>query len=473
MTEQEFIKQAEQKLFTSILTQTNLLLGQNKTAFLATGLFLNVQCKIEAKQSNHLEGPFKKLNLENLTDAVTTNIVDDKVVFTFLYKNNKHLKHLLRVAVKNELYFSYQYFKCLQSILRKHTTSAYEAAMFKIVRDVEKPFYLIDLASTYAINHTVVELLNMSNKSAAWDSIRSIIPIYSTTLVTEAQILADMAANGVKLKIKKAKGKYVIVESVDLRYITEEKEEAKFNPEFAGAQSIAKQDRAQAQLADQLQRSISVSTKGTDIGRLMNQLFDEIKIDSEWFTKLRKSFKTAVYNKTNDGYSCWENLSNTYRHIYTSPIIKNEDKKIRLILSLDTSGSIHTTELQKVLSIIKENSKLIAECVVMHHTTDVIRQFHLKHDIDLQLDPIFKEALNCRVASGGTSHKAVFKKVSKIVREDPTEWIYMAMSDFYSDVESVLHKYPILKEVSTYWIGTSDGRKMNPKIVGGTFITMP
>jgi len=473
MTKQEFIKQAEQKLFTSILTQTNLLLGQNKTAFLATGLFLNVQCKIEAEQSDHLQGPFKKLSLEDLTDAVTTNIVDDKVVFTFLYKNNKHLKHLLRVAVKNELYFSYQYFKCLQSILRKHTTSAYEATMFRIVQNVENPFYLIDLASTYAINYTVIEILNMSNKSAAWESIRSIIPVYSTTLVTEVQILTDMAANGSKLKIKKAKGKYVTVESVNLKYITEKKTEAKFNNKFAGAESIAKQDRAQVQLSTQLQQSISTSTKGTNIGNLMNQLFDAIKIDSEWFTKLKKSFTTTVYHKTDDGYSCWENLSNTYRHIYMSPVIKNEDKKVRLILSLDTSGSVHTTELQKVLSIIKENSKLISECIVMHHTTDVIRKFHLRHDTDLQLDPMFKEALSCRVASGGTSHKAVFKEVSKAAEKDPTEWVYMAMSDFYSDVESVLHRYPVLKEVTTYWVGTSDGRRMNPKIVGGNAVIMP
>ena len=49
----------------------------------------------------------------------------------------------------------------------------------------------------------------------------------------------------------------------------------------------------------------------------------------------------------------------------------------------------------------------------------------------------------------------------------------MAMSDFYSDVESVLHRYPVLKEVTTYWVGTSDGRRMNPKIVGGNAVIMP
>jgi len=151
----------------------------------------------------------------------------------------------------------------------------------------------------------------------------------------------------------------------------------------------------------------------------------------------------------------------------------NIQKKVRLILSLDTSASVHTSELQKVLSIIKENSTQIAECVVMHHTTDVIAQFHLRHTEDIQRDPQFKQALSCRIADGGTSHRAVFKAIKKLNIQNPEEWIYMAMSDFYSDVESVLPLYPEVTRLSTYWVGTSDGRALNPKLVPGIMVTMP
>lgn len=474
MTPIEFIQKAESSIFTSLLKQTNELLAQNKTAFLATGLFLQLPCTIQLEQSDYLDGPFKKLSLQDLTDAVSVDVINDKVTFTFIYKNEKHLKHLLKASEKYSEYYSYQYFMSLQRVLRQQLTSSYEAAMFRLVQDREEPFYLIHLASTYAINRTVIEILNMIPQGPKWNDVKELIALYpNPACITEAQILADMAKTKVKLKIKKAHGKYMKVEATNLEYLTEEKIPAADNPDFGGAQSIEKQDRALVNIANQLQSSISTSTKGTGIGTLMNQLFDEIKIDSKWFQSLRKSFSTDVYHKTNEGYSTWENLSSTYRHIYSAPVQHNIDKKVRLIVSLDTSASVHTSELQKVLSIIKDNSTKIAECIVMHHTTDVIEQFHLQHPDDIQQDHNFKKALNCRIASGGTSHKAVFKAISKLPITNPEDWIYMAMSDFYSDVESVLPQYPKVSQLSTYWVGTSDGRKLNKKLVPGVMVTMP
>lgn len=291
MSPQEFKQQAESMIFTSILMQTNELLAQNKTAFLATGLFLQLPCVINTIEIGEQEDEefsyTSKSCLQDLVESVSVDIVNEKVTLTFFYEDEKHLTHLYNTSSKYLEYFSYQYFVALQRVLRQQMTSSYEAAMFRLVQNCEEPFYLIHLASTYMINSNVLEILSMIPQGARWNDIKAIISTYpNASCVTEAQILADMSVNKPKLVIKKAFGKYAKVETTNLSYITEEKVPAEENPNFGGAQSIEKQDRALVNIATQLQSSISTSTKGTNIGNLMNQLFDEIKIDSKWFQYL-------------------------------------------------------------------------------------------------------------------------------------------------------------------------------------------
>lgn len=474
MTPQEFIATTEKEIFSQMLRDTNELFGQSKAASLFISLFSTVRCKIVVEQCDDLEGPFKKLDLEDLTESVTTNVEGDDITYRFFYKNEKHLKHLHKVATKFPMYFTYQYFKHIYTLLTLTSTDAHQAAMFRLVQDKEHPFYLIDLANTYSINKQVHRMLSIVGQTKKWEQVKQLIQLYKKPdLTTQAEILADMAQDAPDLRIKKARGKYTQVITPNLTYITETKIPAEQNKNFKGADSIDKQQRSLVAVSNQLHHSISTSTKGTSIGEVFQMVFDAIKVDVLWFDKLKKTLNTQVFNKTQNGYASWENLSATYRHIYKAPIQKSEDKKVKFIISIDTSGSMHTEDIQKIFGIMKDKSKQIGEIHVLHHTSDVVAQFHVKHAEDIQLDRMFKTAFGCRHASGGTSHKAVFNAIKELSLEDPEQWIYISVSDNYSDIESTINIYPIMQRISSVWVKTSDGRELNSQIVKGTHVTLP
>lgn len=471
----EFIQTTEKEIFSQMLRDTNELFGQSKAASLFISLFSTVRCKIALTQCDDLEGPFKKLDLDDLTESVTTNVEGNDIIYRFFYKNEKHLKHLHKVACKYPMYFTYQYFKHIYSLLTLTQTDAHQAAMFRLVQDREHPFYLIDLANTYAINKQVHRMVSIVDQSKKWEQVKDLIKLYpnNPNLTTQPEILADMAQQAPFLRIQKARGNYTQVITPDLTYITEPKVSANENPNFKGADSIDKQERSLVAISNQLHHSISTSTKGTAIGEVFQMVFDAIKIDVLWFDKLKKNINTQVFNKTNNGYASWENLSSTYRHIYKAPIQKSEDKKVKFIISIDQSGSFHTEDLQKIMGLIKDKSKQIAEIHVLHHTTDVIGQWHLKHNDDIQLDRMFKTALGTRSGTGGTSHKEVFNKIKELSLPDPEQWIYISVSDNYSDIESTINIYPIMKQISSIWVQTSDGKTLNPKLVSGLHVKLP
>lgn len=474
MTPQEFIATTEKEIFSQMLRDTNELFGQSKAASLFISLFSTVRCKIALEQCDDLEGPFKKLDLEDLTESVTTNVEGDDITYRFFYKDEKHLKHLHKVATKFPMYFTYQYFKHIYTLLTLTSTDAHQVAMFRLVQDKEHPFYLIDLANTYAINKQVHRMLSIVGQTKKWEQVKQLIQLYKNPeLATQAEILADMAQNAPNLRIKKARGKYTQVITPDLTYITEIKVPAEQNKAFKGADSIDKQQRSLVAVSNQLHHSISTSIKGTAIGEVFQMVFDAIKVDVLWFDKLKRTLNTQVFNKTQNGYTSWENLSATYRHIYTAPIQKSEDKKVKFIISIDTSGSMHTEDIQKIFGIMKDKSKQIGEIHVLHHTTDVVAQFHVKHAEDIQLDRMFKTAFGCRHANGGTSHKAVFNAIKELSLQDPEQWIYISVSDNYSDIESTINIYPIMQKISSVWVKTSDGRDLNSQIIKGTHVTLP
>lgn len=474
MTPQEFIATTEKEIFSQMLRDTNELFGQSKAASLFISLFSTVRCKIALEQCDDLEGPFKKLDLEDLTESVTTNVEGDDITYRFFYRDEKHLKHLHKVATKYPMYFTYQYFKHIYTLLTLTSTQAHQAAMFRLVQDKEHPFYLIDLANTYTINKQVHRMLSVVGQTKKWEQVKQLIRLYKNPeLATQAEILADMAQDAPDLRIKKARGKYTQVITPNLTYITETKVPAEQNKAFKGADSIDKQERSLVAISNQLHHSISTSTKGTAIGEVFQMVFDAIKVDVLWFDKLKRTLNTQVFNKTQNGYTSWENLSATYRHIYTAPIQKSEDKKVKFIISIDTSGSMHTEDIQKIFGIMKDKSKQIGEIHVLHHTTDVVAQFHVKHAEDIQLDRMFKTAFGCRHANGGTSHKAVFNAIKELSLQDPEQWIYISVSDNYSDIESTINIYPIMQRISSVWVQTSDGRELNSQIVKGTHVTLP
>jgi hypothetical protein len=134
---------------------------------------------------------------------------------------------------------------------------------------------------------------------------------------------------------------------------------------------------------------------------------------------------------------------------------------------------MHTEDLQKLFHLIKSVSTKIEFCRVIIHTSAVIKVFDLQDDEDIQSHPDFEAAFGQRHASGGTSHACVFENISSWCSNSVTDYIYISLSDNYSDIESCIHKYPSIQRMTKYWLTPSDGRLLNTSIVGGTNIVTP
>ena len=159
MTQQEFISLTEREVFAEMLRNINELFGQSKSASLFISLFSSVRCKIVLQQYNDLSVASKKMQLDDLVNSVTTNMEGNDIVFRFFYKDEKHLKHLHKVSVKYHMYFTYQYFKHVHSLMSLTTSTAHQAAMFRLVANKEHPFYLIDLMNLNKSDNQFIGLI--------------------------------------------------------------------------------------------------------------------------------------------------------------------------------------------------------------------------------------------------------------------------------------------------------------------------
>jgi len=227
-------------------------------------------------------------------------------------------------------------------------------------------------------------------------------------------------------------------------------------------------DNSLADLAESLQDIISTNTKGTAAGALFEKLFEAVKVDTGWFKKIKASFKRQVYYKTHDYTTSWANLNNTFRKIYKSPKKNFIDDKIAIILSIDHSGSMSTTDLQRLLYLIESESKRIASLTVLIHDTRVIHEFTVEDEYDIANSPEFSKALATRYTSGGTSHACVFEHIQAMKLKDTSKVMYMSFSDNQSDIEQTFNKYPIMRKLTNYWVCT----ERNPVNVLGTNITI-
>jgi predicted metal-dependent peptidase len=127
-----------------------------------------------------------------------------------------------------------------------------------------------------------------------------------------------------------------------------------------------------------------------------------------------------------------------------------------------------TEDLQRLLYLIESESKRISEILVLIHDTEIKKSFVLENEYDITKDSNFKEALSIRYTTGGTSHEPVFKYIKNMNIKDTSEIFYISFSDNYSDIEEIFKNYPIMRNITNYWVCTEN----NPVKVPGTNIQM-
>ena len=181
--------------------------------------------------------------------------------------------------------------------------------------------------------------------------------------------------------------------------------------------------------------------KGNKSSNTLEMIQEAIKVNIPWDQLLEHVIKTNITeiseNKT------WKRVNKRmYPYNMIFPYNDLEETYDTLMVVVDTSGSISTYDLQKVVDIIK---------TAMYHFKKVIK---VDHDVKAYIDDKkiydnstidnFINDINVEfVGRGGTSHKFIYEYIEQIYNGDIDDTIspglILFITDFYSDVEYV-HK---------------------------------
>lgn len=471
-----FLKEAENVITTEMVKEVNLLLNQSKTNFLSLGLFLSLPIEFVIQQSDSV--PFgKKLSLPEISDIFTSVVYasDTTVVkFIFLYNNEKHLKHIMKVLHKNPTFFAFHYVKQLQHVLRNHYTTSHTSFMLRNTNH-SSPYEAIKMANDIAVNNSLRIIFQGSKLSQKWKHIEAVINIDDNICEdTEVQILKRITGSANRAKSTPYS------EGATLITFGPTDNEDKYSlisgttPATNDVLST-ENDSGLSNLATRVYDAIRTAAKssgGPGCTQMTGQ-FEAVETDTSWFDKVKASFEKTVHYKTEHFNQSWSGIDNTYRHLYKAPITTYKQTKVELILSVDQSGSMSELDLQKLLFLLEDNSRKIAKCTVIVHTGTVDKVFDLesKDDHDITESENWK-FMQTRLSNGGTSHEPVFQYIQEMNITNPDDIIYISLSDNYSDIEPTINNFPIMRKLTKYWLAPIGSRPVDEHECGGINITM-
>ena len=179
-------------------------------------------------------------------------------------------------------------------------------------------------------------------------------------------------------------------------------------------------------------------------GKMYEIIKELIKLEVPWDEILDNCIKTYV-NVAGDDRT-WK-IPNKYFDPLgiVLPGVNQYDERVNtVIITVDSSGSISTKNLQQFSYIITENFKYVNKIIVMVHDVKIhdIREFTNAQDFKTYIETIgFK-------GRGGTSHEYVFKEIMKRINDNLDEIsLVISLTDNYSDIRHQHAKYPFWKIV--------------------------
>ena len=462
----------EKYLYKEIAKNLNNIYEQETTAALAVGLFLKLPININLIHDTNVD-----YNNMNFFSAYTKIGNEAEVFIDLFYKeeSDKAFQELLKKLEETRYFWAYIYQHELMHIMFKHITTPFINRMKRIGKEI-KPDIIeyslkttINIAEDYFINYCIKDIakdyegFDLFITSGLYNS------EYHNNRMSDIDILKDLLNKSDSITISDLNESYEQIKDSDNNTIIKPKEQNDNNTQSENKEENTLSSTQLVDLAQSINNTIQSQAKGSKASSIIEQVFNSIQVNTDWFNKIRTSFKRTVYYMTHDYYTKWVNLKNTYRHIFKSPKKYFIDNKIEIILSIDQSGSMPKDSLQKLLYLIEQEGKHIDKLTVLIHDVDISKEFILENEYDINKHTQFRAALATRYQSGGTSFMGVFKWITTNIN-DYNKVIYLAYSDFYADVPEALKKYPKMRKISTYWVHTTNNRL--PKSCGGTFIMM-
>lgn len=464
MTKQEFTHDASHLIFREVAKTTNQLCGLSKTSSMIVNLFVNLPLKVEARFIPDQEKPSKKLNaLDEYVHAYIKHDDVTAVYIAFFYSKEKHFDRIIKAINKHPEFFTYLYMREALKITRLMNTATHYRMMSSIIQHnnpsipLERRYLLSQRACNFAVNliiHQLVQNSPISSKISTIFEGQDYNPAYAGK--SEMNILLEL------IEINPNATPAIV--KLDSQFSYDEWSGMIFD---VTNNPINTDESIQTDLGESISTQLATMSRSTTSASIFAEFFKSKKVSTGWFKKLAAKFNREVYYRTNAFKSEWSSLNVTYRKQFKAPNVRYEDNKLSVILSIDHSGSVSTDGLQKLLYLFEKHSKRITQLFILVHDTEVVKQFTLESDFDIQSNPQFVEALAHRFSVGGTSHFDVFRKindmlVNKVV--DPSKTIYISFSDNYSDIPKSWAEFPRLAQLSTTFLSPVN----NPVNINGT-----
>jgi len=450
----EYLYKIEKYIYKEIAKEFNTVYGLNKTAPLASGVFLKLPIRVELVK-------LPEVDYSALFKAFTAHAKFDnesEVFFKFFYSSDKDLPKLFKLIESNPTFWAYLYQHEILHILLKHVTSSFDKRMVRIVKSIKPELSdkvahdYINRAEDYFINYSIKDLTESVSQGISTLTTEGLYDEgYRSNKLSDIQILEDL------LKTTKIESSPIGDTGYEVQKITDGKGNVTVQINDIDAskpkegQGEGQPDSELTDLAQSINSTIQSQAKGSKAAATSNELFNSIQINTDWFKKLKTTFERDVYYMTHNYYTKWSNLNNKYRSIFKSPKKYYLDSKLEIVLSIDQSGSMPQDSLQKLLYLMEDKGSSIAKLTVLIHDCAISKEFVLESDYGIDTNPQFRTALATRYQSGGTSHIPVFEWLQTNMK-NPAETIYISFSDNYSDIEQSWGNYPILRQIRSYLV---------------------
>lgn len=145
---------------------------------------------------------------------------------------------------------------------------------------------------------------------------------------------------------------------------------------------------------------------------------------------------------------CWRNINKKMAAVgYEFPGTDQIMEGSKLLIGVDTSGSMGKDDLAIAGGVIQEGLSSYNTLTIIHH------DFNIQKKIDTEVDEVDEVSLIHEFKGrGGTSHVEIFDEIEKIKEE---VGLVILISDFFSDIsKTMLKKYKWIEEVPVIALST-------------------
>lgn len=199
--------------------------------------------------------------------------------------------------------------------------------------------------------------------------------------------------------------------------------------------------------------------KGNKSSNTIEMIQEAIKVNIPWDQLLEHVIKTNITELSEN--KTWSRVNKRmYPYNMVLPYNDLEETYDTLMVIVDTSGSVSTYDLQKVVDIIKTAMYHFKKVIKIDHDVAIYTDDKKVYD-NTSIDNFIKDINMEFVGRGGTSHKFVYDYIEEIYKGDVPDIVVpgliLLITDFCSDIQAIHHNYEWVKEIPYKYI-ISGGR---------------